>query len=295
MVVMGIFATALALILWPEPQMAMLDLDDDQYADFEFKFDAEEMPEEVVEDPKAGNAAVKKLRGGSDSSKKVDKKAKSLQDLKNFKLGSVADIPSGDIAAGSGPEVGGPRGPRGSQAGDITDVAVPTNLGGGSASGGDLFGGGSSSFSGGATISRREAMGVTLQDDNAIIGMVQRVMRAELRKIKTCYTQQLKVDENLQGQWVLMFTVGSDGKTKDISVSAKQKTNADLESCMSTKVTGWQFQPIKADQRSCRCPPRERRCPTPVSHSPGVPSGRPTWHCPLARVLAAGNSRTSPT
>jgi len=86
-----------------------------------------------------------------------------------------------------------------------------------------------------------------LVDDNAIIGMIQRVMKAELRKMKTCYTEQLEVDENLQGQWVLMFTIASNGNTKDVSVSAKQNTNADLELCMATKVKGWQFQPIKAD------------------------------------------------
>ncbi len=240
-VVLGIFTTAVALLMWPEPQMAMLDLDDDQYADLDLDFIvAEEEP--VAEEAKAGTGTAPKNSGGTSTKKKTS----SLDALRNMKVGSVGDVSVGDAAAKGGPDVGGTRGSRSSQgAGEMQEVAVPKSISdpGSLGGGGDLFGGGM----GGATISRNQAMGITLTDDNQIIQMVQRVMRAELRKLKACYTQQLKADENLKGDWVLNFTVAASGATKDIDITAKQAANAGLEQCMNGKITRWKFQPIKAD------------------------------------------------
>jgi len=94
---------------------------------------------------------------------------------------------------------------------------------------------------------RSKGEGVRLTDDNAIIQMVQKVMRDELKRLKTCYTDQLKVDETLQGAWVLNFTVAASGKTKEVSIAAKDAENTALEQCMAKKMNTWEFQPIKAD------------------------------------------------
>jgi len=234
-----ILTTALALLFWPKPPMAMLDLDDDKYAMLDVDYDvAVEAP---VADPKAargGKRGAGKLPASNSPAPKTG--------ISGFKLdpnGLGADLDP--LASGqTGPGNSTVRaGTRGSSNTDLTVDAAPTTHGNSNIGGGGLF----DDSVGNATITRSKGEGVRLTDDNAIIQMVQKVMRDELKRLKTCYTDQLKVDETLQGAWVLNFTVAASGKTKEVSIAAKDAENTALEQCMAKKMNTWEFQPIKAD------------------------------------------------
>lgn len=98
------------------------------------------------------------------------------------------------------------------------------------------------------SISRREQLGIRLEDDQAIIGMIRRVMDTEIPRLRVCYERRLKTEPDLRGRWRVSFTVQSDGYTRDVSAVGTEAKDAQLESCIVEKVKNWQFQRIREDQ-----------------------------------------------
>ncbi len=86
--------------------------------------------------------------------------------------------------------------------------------------------------------------GATLSDPGQIQEMAKRVMKANGGQLKTCYEQRLKVDENVRGAWTVTFTINTDGSTSGVKVQPRNKADAELQSCMGTKVENWTFQRI---------------------------------------------------
>ena len=66
------------------------------------------------------------------------------------------------------------------------------------------------------SISRREQLGIRLEDDQAIIGMIRRVMDTEIPRLRVCYERRLKADPDLRGRWRVSFTVQADGYTRGV-------------------------------------------------------------------------------
>ena len=98
------------------------------------------------------------------------------------------------------------------------------------------------------SISRREQLGIRLEDDRAIIEMIKRVMDTEIPRLRVCYERRLKQEPDLRGRWALIFTVQSDGYTRDNSVTGLDGGDAQLEACLVEKLKSWQFQRIREDQ-----------------------------------------------
>ncbi|TNE84387.1 MAG: hypothetical protein EP330_29675 [Deltaproteobacteria bacterium] len=98
------------------------------------------------------------------------------------------------------------------------------------------------------SISRREQLGIRLEDDQAIIEMIRRVMETEIPRLRVCYERRLKTEPDLKGRWRIGFTVQADGYTRDVTATGTDTRDAQLESCIVEKVKNWQFQRIREDQ-----------------------------------------------
>lgn len=100
----------------------------------------------------------------------------------------------------------------------------------------------------GFEVRRRDQLGVTLTDDNAIVEMIVYVMRKEMPKLRSCYERRLKENDSLRGAWSLQFTVTQAGKAANINAVPQGMSDSELEQCLEAQIATWPFQPIKADQ-----------------------------------------------
>ncbi|MCO4744596.1 MAG: AgmX/PglI C-terminal domain-containing protein [Proteobacteria bacterium] len=98
------------------------------------------------------------------------------------------------------------------------------------------------------SISRREQLGIRLEDDQAIIAMIKRVMDTEIPRLRVCYERRLKQAPELKGRWALRFTVRADGYTEAATVNGLDSRDDQLEACVVEKLKSWQFQKIREDQ-----------------------------------------------
>ncbi len=80
-----------------------------------------------------------------------------------------------------------------------------------------------------------------LSDPDEIKAMVREVVDGYARGLDNCYTQALKLDEELAGTWQLTFTVGPDGKVANLGVKAMGARNADFEACLQTQGEKFKF------------------------------------------------------
>ncbi len=110
---------------------------------------------------------------------------------------------------------------------------------------------GSTSRSSGMTgpsisIGSRSAQEV-LSDPAEVEAMIKSVVSRNGRQLEDCYNDRLKIDETLQGRWSVNFVVTKSGKTSQISVKGLNSADAELESCIQTKIARWRFKPINED------------------------------------------------
>ncbi|MCB9764677.1 MAG: AgmX/PglI C-terminal domain-containing protein [Alphaproteobacteria bacterium] len=82
---------------------------------------------------------------------------------------------------------------------------------------------------------------MVLEDDAKIKSMIQGVMRANSRQLKACYDQTLKNRPDFQGTYVLNFTVGKDGRTKNIKIDGQGISDKNFENCVAGRIRTWQF------------------------------------------------------
>lgn len=103
----------------------------------------------------------------------------------------------------------------------------------------------SSGFSVDVSTQRRSG---TLTDPDQIKAMVDQRMTQQSGKLKACYEQTLKADENLAGRWRIAYTVTSKGTVSDVSATGLTVKNAAFETCMTDMLKRWTFDPIARDQ-----------------------------------------------
>ena len=108
--------------------------------------------------------------------------------------------------------------------------------------------GGSSLFGNvGINVEQNIEQGVTLQDDDAIILMVKRVLAAEMPKLQSCYERRLKLVNNLKGAWTIELTVLKDGGVASPAAKGNNISDPELEKCIADQMASWSFQPIRID------------------------------------------------
>jgi hypothetical protein len=222
-VIGGLIGLAIYLVVAPHPVAEMLDFDDAIYEMDEFQFVAyvEPEPEETV------------------TTSNPSPTPRTIQDLKVTTAKGDPDLPEtlGDAREPSlEPATTRPLEAGGDGMAEVDDA------------GADGLQSGAIQFGIDVGVSRRGQKGIRLTDDSSIIEMIKGVMSAELPRLKSCYEQQLKVNERLSGRWTLTLIVDRDGDPKDVAVSGQGVSDPDMETCIVDKVQGWAFQPIRADQ-----------------------------------------------
>lgn len=71
--------------------------------------------------------------------------------------------------------------------------------------------------------------------------LIRRVVRAHIPEIRHCYNQALSRNPEAQGEVVLDFTIGVDGKVTAATVAANSMGDAMAAECMRAAATGWLF------------------------------------------------------
>ena len=74
--------------------------------------------------------------------------------------------------------------------------------------------------------------------------MIGRVLNRGAKQLEQCYTQALKLNPGVKGAWYVDFTITKDGKPVAVSVEALEASNAEIEGCISRKVSRWRFQRV---------------------------------------------------
>jgi len=224
-VVGGLIGLAVYMVVAPHPVAEMLDFDDATY-------EMDQYPFVAYVEPDQGSA----MAGDPSSS---NSKPRTIHDLQVGNVGEGSSAPH-DLGGAGEAEVG-PATTRTRPDRDDGMAQVDDSESEGLQSGAIQFGID-------VGVSRRGQKGVRLTDDSSIIEMIKAVMSAELPRLKSCYEQQLKVNEELSGRWMLTLVVDRQGDPKDVAVHGQGVSDPVMESCIVEKVRRWEFQPIRADQ-----------------------------------------------
>lgn len=97
---------------------------------------------------------------------------------------------------------------------------------------------GSSGISGVETSLRSRDMVV---EGDEIPKMVQSFTRRKSQRIKNCYEQRLKENESLTLDFMLQFTVNTDGSTSGVALRHNGQGDAQFDQCVSREVGSWQY------------------------------------------------------
>ncbi|MBW1877333.1 MAG: AgmX/PglI C-terminal domain-containing protein [Deltaproteobacteria bacterium] len=221
----GLIGLAVYLVVAPRPVAEMLDFDDASHEMVESQFVAYVEPEPEVQEV---------ARPAS-----TNPKPRTIHDLEVAEVGGDPDLPD-TLGGGREPSIG----PATTRISDTDNDGMAEVDDGGT----EGLQSGAIQFGIDVGVSRRGQKGIRLTDDSSIIEMIKGVMSAELPRLKSCYEQQLKVNEDLSGRWTLTLVVARDGDPIDIAVSGQGVSDADMETCIVDKVRHWAFQPIRADQ-----------------------------------------------
>lgn len=257
-VVLAIAGAVLFYVLQPEPELAVLDLDEGEFytpdldglvvaqAEEEPPSDADEddgvaSAEAVADTPSdaASGSADDRVAASSRAESKGSVPTLRRPKLSGGQASSDAELLSGLSAA---------------EAEDITrDVKrgadlAPTRSGDlelktGMSTSGSLGGSGVSLDMG--SISQSAG---PLSGQRAIAQMISGVLRRQLPRLRPCYESSLRADPSFGGSWVLTFTVETDGSVSAPRATASDTSNAMFEECLVRRVEGWRFQRIVKPQ-----------------------------------------------
>ncbi len=232
---------AVAVVLWPEPEVAVLDFDQLDYGydypDLVAKDDL--APEDANDGVAAAEGEPKPQPGPKAPRPKVDVSKYQGGGYTGDEGGpaSAKDGLSDDgvAAVDDGTRVGTRGGTEAAEGPkDIGDIEGPTTKSGGI--GLDI----------GPDVSRRSEV---LTDPDAIVQMIGKLMGANIKRLKQCYERELKTNPELGGRWLIKYTVTKDGKAINASATGRDQANAELEDCMVKNIeTQWKFDRIVRDQ-----------------------------------------------
>jgi hypothetical protein len=229
---------ALAVVLWPEPEVAVLDFDS-----AEFDYPAMELVgnvEEVEEEGEPVDVEVAKVS----PKPRPSASPKPRKEFDPSAYGKV-EVPGSDgVDAGAAlgkedgiAQVDGTRGTRG--------VDGPA----GGPAGIDAVGGDDRAQQGGIgldiDLNVQRRTGVVLSDPDQIRQMIGKLMGQQVRKLSYCYERRLKQKPDLGGRWLIKYTVSKDGTAIDASATGRDVSDAELESCLVQNIESkWRFDPI---------------------------------------------------
>ncbi len=229
---------ALAVVLWPEPEVAVLDFDD-----LDYEFDYPPLVGKQEGDTDGVAAADDAGKPGSTPSSRP----RSERGVGTYQGGGYTGDDGSD--AGSAAEGlktdgvaeidDGPRGTRGGTEAAVGPVTVE-GLGGPKTQTGGL------GLDLGPDVRRR---GEVLTDADAIRKMIGDLMNQNIPRLKQCYERELKRDPQLAGRWLIKYTVTKEGKATDASATGRDRSNAELEACMANVIESrWAFDRIIRSQ-----------------------------------------------
>jgi hypothetical protein len=98
-----------------------------------------------------------------------------------------------------------------------------------------------------------------LSNPTLIGRMVQRVLRRQLPRLRTCYDRVLRARPDLEGSWVLTFTIETDGSVRKATAIPEGASDATFEQCLESRMTAWQFERITKPQPVKKTVPFEAR------------------------------------
>jgi hypothetical protein len=204
----------------PPAEVPVLDFDQLEFAEYEIVAiedpDTEPAPAPTRVRPRPGPSALDRLATGDGP------------DILVTEMGSGGNPVRGVGGTRRGVDVGG-------------DIEPDIRIGGGS------FGdGGMQSIDIGPE--RRQMRGVTLSDPNDIVDMIRATMEQGIPRLERCYTRSYGTNSALRGEWMLTYTLLESGEVSDVRVEGKTMTDAAMEECITTRVRGWNFQPIVNNQ-----------------------------------------------
>jgi len=235
---------ALAVVLWPEPEVAVLDFDSMDY-DYP-EFDLKGYPEGEAgsnDGVAAADDAGKTGQGGSQPSARP----RSEPNVGKYQGGGYTGGDGGDAGSaadglrtdGVAKVDDGPRTTRGGTEAAAGPAEVDGLDGPKTQTGGlglDL----------GPDVRRRSEV---LTDADAIRKMIGDLMKQNIPRLKQCYERELKRDPELAGRWLIKYTVNKEGKAVNASASGRDRSNAELETCMANVIESrWAFDRIVRDQ-----------------------------------------------
>jgi TonB family protein len=77
---------------------------------------------------------------------------------------------------------------------------------------------------------------------------LSRVINSHNDAIEYCYKKEAKLNPNLQGDVLIEFTVGFNGRVKGSRVVQSSLSNRAVENCIMTRIRGWRFKPIARNE-----------------------------------------------
>lgn len=83
--------------------------------------------------------------------------------------------------------------------------------------------------------------GLTAMGDGLDKGAIARVVRAYLGRIKRCYERQLIIDPKLSGKITANWTIGSDGRVKEVKYVKDTMGNSGVTRCVVNQIRAWKF------------------------------------------------------
>jgi hypothetical protein len=217
---------ALTVVLWPEPQVAVLDFDAAEFDYPEFELVGRDEAAPAVEEPAAPAPS------------KGKPKVPNAEAYAGNDAGLGPGVQAGQALDGTdaAADAGGPRGPRGSDA----PVAGPSGTDGALAptepARGDI----------GLDINvQYERRAEVLSDPEQIRVMIGKLMAAQTGRLNYCYEQRLKTAPDLGGRWLIQFTVEKDGSVSGASATGRDRSDAEFEACLAKNIDEkWGFDRI---------------------------------------------------
>lgn len=88
-----------------------------------------------------------------------------------------------------------------------------------------------------------------LSDPNEVKLMIYQVLDRRLPKLRNCYENALKANPGLGGEWQLIMTIETDGSVGAPQVRPLGMSNANFESCMMGQMTKWRFSRLTKPKR----------------------------------------------
>lgn len=91
--------------------------------------------------------------------------------------------------------------------------------------------------------------GLVLESDEDIIAMAKQVINRSSPQLQACYQQRLRQVSDLAGAWKVEFVITEAGGVRSIDVEGTDRSDGELEACITRAIGGWKFTKIAHDQR----------------------------------------------